>query len=198
MKTTSKMKTIWKIETTSKNRPPLQIFFWWPLTVTATPQLMLNRKWYQCSEEPVVVLSMKKTGTALICTWTCVRHCMQTKPDSMLLHSKLSWSFPIKLQLCSGFPTSQTCSSPLTWVLQVQRDAPEVATVTRTLKLTQKQKNSLPIDVVKIEKNKISKSEEALPILLELHITWTNRFKWRETSCSQLGGSTSWRKSSCS
>ena len=50
-----------------------------------------------------------------------------------------------------------------------------MATVTRTIKLTLKQKNSLPSDVVEIEKNKISRSEEALPILLQLHITWTNR-----------------------
>ena len=33
----------------------------------------------------------------------------------------------------------------------------------------------LPSDVVEIEKNKISRSEEVLPIILQLHITWTNR-----------------------
>ena len=59
-----------------------------------------------------------------------------------------------------------------------------MATVTRTIKLTLKQENSLPSDVVEIKKNKIDKSEKALPILLQLHLTWTNRFKWRETSCS--------------
>ena len=71
-----------------------------------------------------------------------LRHFTQTKPDSMLLRSYVvSWaevlgSFPTKWQLCFDLPTSKTCSSPLTWILQVRRDAPEVATVMRSLKLT--------------------------------------------------------------
>ena len=58
------MKTTSKIKMTSKICPPLQILFcppslplritenvfWWPLKVTATPQLMLNRKGYQASK----------------------------------------------------------------------------------------------------------------------------------------------------
>ena len=50
------MKMISKMTTTSYFfGPPLLplknylIFFWLPLTVTGTPQLMLNRKWYQAS-----------------------------------------------------------------------------------------------------------------------------------------------------
>ena len=74
MKAASKMKTISKVKTTSKmkmtwkwRRPqklalpskmffaPLPLkrylnFFWWLLPMTATPQLMLNRKWYQASK----------------------------------------------------------------------------------------------------------------------------------------------------
>ena len=72
------------------------------------------------------------------------------------------------------------------WVLYVRQDPPEMATFTRTIKLTLKQKNSLPSDVVEIEKNKISRSEEALPILLQLHITWTNRLSWRKPAAFNL------------
>ena len=53
MKMTSKMKTTFKTKTTSKKLfgPPLKRIlpeiFWWPLTSTATGQLILNRKCYQ-------------------------------------------------------------------------------------------------------------------------------------------------------
>ena len=125
-------------------------------------------------------------SSALACVQNVLRHCMQTKSDCMLLRSHVvSWvlalgSFPIKRQLCFDFPRSKTCTSPLTWVLYVRQDAPEVATVIRTIKLTLKQKNLLPSDVLEIEKNKISRSEEALPIRLQLQITWTNRLSWRK------------------
>ena len=101
-------------------------------------------------------------SSALACVQNVLRHCMQTKSDCMLLRSYVvSWvlalgSFPIKRQLCFDFPRSKTCTSPLTWVLYVRQDAPEVATVMRTIKLTLKQKNSLPSDVVEKEKNKSS------------------------------------------
>ena len=100
-------------------------------------------------------------SSALACVQNVLRHCMQTKPDSMLLHSYVvSWavvlgSFPVKRQLCFDFPRSKTCSSPLIWVLYGLQDVPEVATVIRTIKLTLKQKNLLPSDVLEIEKNKI-------------------------------------------
>ena len=102
----------------------------------------------KCSEEPVVTLSAKRRrqellSSALACVQNVLRHCMQTKPDNMLLRN-----------LCFDYPRSKTCSSPLTSVLHVRQDAPEVATVTRTIKLTLKQKNSLPSDVVEKEKKR--------------------------------------------
>ena len=55
MKMTSKIRTTSKIGPPPQNvfaPPPLPLknylkFFWWLLTMTATPQLMLNQKWYQ-------------------------------------------------------------------------------------------------------------------------------------------------------
>ena len=96
----------------------------------------------------MVTLSAKRRrqellSSALACVQNVLRHCMQTKPDNMLLR-----------KLCFDYPRSKTCSSPLTSVLHVRQDAPEVATVTRTIKLTLKQKNSLPSDVVEKEKKR--------------------------------------------
>ena len=96
----------------------------------------------------MVTLSAKRRrqellSSALACVQNVLRHCMQTKPDNMLLRN-----------LCFDYPRSKTCSSPLTSVLHVRQDAPEVATVTRTIKLTLKQKNSLPSDVVEKEKKR--------------------------------------------
>ena len=84
MKTTPKMKTISKMIMTSKMKmtskigPPLLIFFappplpWnylkfflWLLTVTAIPQLMLNRKWYQASKPEMEFHMINITYAAL-------------------------------------------------------------------------------------------------------------------------------------
>ena len=46
---------------------PLKLpdFFLWPLTMTATPQLMLNRKWYQLSKPEIEFLMINMMYAAL-------------------------------------------------------------------------------------------------------------------------------------
>ena len=43
----------------------------------------------------------------------------KTKPVSILLRSKAMGGFPIKWQICSGLSSSQTCSRPNRWALQL-------------------------------------------------------------------------------
>ena len=139
----------WRDTSHGFNPPPLEVCisrYCWYSYLFLSIYFLLSK----CSEEPVVTLSAKRRrqellSSALACVQNVLRHCMQTKPDNMLLR-----------KLCFDYPRSKTCSSPLTSVLHVRQDAPEVATVTRTIKLTLKQKNSLPSDVVEKEKNKSS------------------------------------------
>ena len=92
-----------------------------------------------CSEEPVVTLSAKKTRTALICRCTCVQivqrqlyaACCYVASCTVDLRTTQTYR-----QLCFDLPRLKACSSHS---LETARRRPcQVATVTRTLKLTLK------------------------------------------------------------
>ena len=116
---TSKRKTTWKCRRSQKLALPSKIvfaphtpvplknylnFFWWPLTMTATPQLMLNRKWYQASKPEMEFHMIKMMYAALPMraptTFSCKDDCIFTK------HT-LCWTYsPLRLQYdlcCTSF-----------------------------------------------------------------------------------------------
>ena len=109
----------------------------------------------ECSEEPVVTISAKKTRTALICTCTCVQivqrqlyaACCYVASCTVDLRTTQTYR-----QLYFYLPRLKACSSHS---LETARRRPcQVATVTRTLKLTLKNLS----EVVEVENNKSSKS----------------------------------------
>ena len=108
----------------------------------------------QCSEEPVVTLQAKKTRTALICTCTCVQIVQRQ------LYSACCYiaSCTVDLRTTQTYGSyvlifqDKTCSNHS--FETVRRCPREVATVSRTLKLTLKNLS----EVVEVENNKSSKS----------------------------------------
>ena len=80
--------------------PPLRnyliFFFWWPLTVTATPQLMLNRKWYQASKPEMEFHMINMMYAALPMRATTTFSC---KDDCILTKHTRRWTYsPLRLQ----------------------------------------------------------------------------------------------------
>ena len=103
-----------KMKMTSKIAPPSKFFwaplplknylkfFWWLLTVTATPQLMLNRKWYQGSKPEMEFHMMNIIYAALSIsaqtektTFSCKDDCTLTKYTGRWTYSARDFEIPL-------------------------------------------------------------------------------------------------------
>ena len=78
--------------------PPLPLknnlkFFWWLLTVTATPQLMLNRKWYQGSKPEMEFHMMNIIYAALSISAQAKKTTFSCKDDCTLTKHKWCWTY---------------------------------------------------------------------------------------------------------
>ena len=93
---------------TLKTGPPLQIFIlspspphekitwnfsWWLLTLTATPQLMLNRKWYQASKPEMEFHMMNTMYAALPMHAQTEKMTFSCKDDYTLKKSSWCWTY---------------------------------------------------------------------------------------------------------
>ena len=103
MKTTSKIapppkKFVWP--------PPLKKiylkFFWWLLTMTATPQLMLNRKWYQSFKPEmefhminIMYVALPMCAQTEKTTFSCKDECILTKHTQRWTYSPLRLQYDL-------------------------------------------------------------------------------------------------------
>ena len=92
-------------------------FFWWPLTITATPQLMINRKWYQASKPEMECIVINMMYAALPRHKQTEKTTFSCKDDCILTKHTRRWTYsPLRLQydLCrSSFTVFDwsTCSN---------------------------------------------------------------------------------------
>ena len=77
-------------------------FFWWLLTVTATPQLMLNRKWYQGSKPEmefhmmnIIYAALSISAQAKKTTFSCKDDCTLTKHTGRWTYSAKNFEIPL-------------------------------------------------------------------------------------------------------
>ena len=101
MKTTSKIAPPLKISPPPPLKKLPEIFFcWWLLTMTATPQLMLNRKWYQASKPEmlfhiinIMYAAMPMRAKIEKTTFSCKDDCTLTKRTWRWTYSALQYLF---------------------------------------------------------------------------------------------------------
>ena len=119
-----------KMKTTSKIGPPPFFFaprlnnylkfYWWPLVLTATPQLMLNRKWYQASKPEIEFNIINMMYVALPRHPQTEKTTFSCKDDCILTKQTRRWTYsPLRLQYDLCRPSCIKPNYRLGWVVKL-------------------------------------------------------------------------------